>query len=131
MTISPARRLTPFTWTVHRTDDLARYISYEAALPEGVTVESATVQWATRRNGVPVDASAQFSATVEVDPAAVAAPGGGTRGGDGTILVRVSPPDDLPRRVYEFLLTLALSNEETVTWGGEDDYRDWGQQASS
>lgn len=125
-TIQPARKLEPYVWPIHRRDELRRYVDLTAALPNGVTVTSGTVEWARRWPSGLVDATASFGApAVQVDPTEVPAPGGGTRGGPGTVLFEPEPDSDLVRGRYELLLTLHLSNGEVVTYGGIDDLTDW------
>lgn len=128
-TLAPARRLEPYTTRVHRLDDLARYVDLTSALPSGVTLVSATVQWAQRVNGVLTDRTDLFgSPSCTVNPASVPASGGGTAGGTGTILFQPTPSGSIPRGRYELLLTVTLSNDEVVTYGGVDDLSDWGDE---
>ena len=128
MSIGPARKLVPYVYVSHSRDELPRYVSLAAALPTGLSIASATVEWSQRVGSAVLDRTELFgSPSVEVDPVQRPASGGGTVGGTGTILFEPEAASNIVRGRYDMLLTVTLSNGEVVTYGGVDDITRWGE----
>jgi hypothetical protein len=128
MSIGPARKLVPYVYATHRRDDLPRYVSFVGALPDGVTITHATVEWSQRVDEVRVDRTALFgSPVVVVNPPTRPGSGGGTVGGPGTLLFEPDAAPNMPRGLYDMLLTVTFSSLEVVTYGGVDDVTVWGE----
>lgn len=131
--------LSPRVKQVHRDQSLREFVDLSAVLPTGVTVASATVEWAqvtgvdsTTGGLTRTDRTALFgSPACTANPTAVPKSGGGTQGGAGWVAFTPAMDTDLSPGVYEMVLRVTLSNTEVVTYEQVWKVSGWGDPNES